>query len=367
MGGLRVEEIFDLASIPIKDSKSIIEARQKILILAHDLKFNPFTSNYLATFTSEFLRNTYNNHNSTELKVLITRRNNQYYLTLVFNYLKKASIILKSRKFFDDVIINDNEHCKFITVYKKLVDPTIILDDNFLNVEKNMLTRKSKSALIEDIKKKNKELSKLLDEKEMLLKEIHHRVKNNLMVISSLLNIQSRYIKDKEALGIFRESQNRAKSMALIHERLYRSSDLKKIDFGDYIRTLARDLLSTYSDKNSLITLEFDIEDIMLDINTTVPLGLIVNELFSNCFKHAFRDTKEGKIKTIFRKEGDKYCLIVSDNGVGFPSHIDFKNTNSMGLQLVNSLTEQINGEIVLDGSNGTTFKITFQDITYDT
>jgi len=361
-----VEKIFELASIPIKGNKSIVEARQKILILAYDLKFDRFTSNRLATFTSEFLRNTHKNHELTEINVLLTQRNNQYYLTLVFNNLKKETLILKSQRYFDKVIISDNGHSKSIKVYKKLLDPTIILDHNFFKDEQEKLTQKSKSELINDIKKKNKELSKILDEKEMLLKEIHHRVKNNLMVISSLLNIQSRYIKDKEALGIFRESQSRAKSMALIHERLYQSADLKKIDFGDYIRTLARDLLATYSDKKSLVTLEFDIDDIMLDINTTVPLGLIVNELFSNCFKHAFSDTQKGKIKTIFKKKGDKYYLIVSDNGVGFPSDIDFRNTNSMGLQLVNSLTGQINGEIELDGTNGTTFKITFQDITYD-
>ncbi|MDI6644132.1 MAG: sensor histidine kinase [Methanobacteriaceae archaeon] len=361
-----MDEIFEIASIPIKGRKSIIEARNKILSLAHNLKFDPFTSNRLATFTSEFLRKSCKIDISNAINVLITRKNDRYYLTLVFKNFKDESIILKSQKFFDNIIISDNDHSSLITVYKKLVDPSIIQDDDFLNVEREKLKRKSKSALINDIKRKNKELSKILDEKEMLLKEIHHRVKNNLMVISSLLNIQSRYIKDKEARGIFRESQNRAKSMALIHERLYRSSDLKKIDFGDYIRTLARDLLSTYSNQDSMVTLEFDIDDIMLDINTTVPLGLIVNELFSNCFKHAFSDKKKGKIKTIFKKEEDNYILIVSDDGVGFPSDIDFRNTNSMGLQLVNSLADQINGEIELEGSNGTTFKITFQDITYD-
>ncbi len=121
-----------------------------------------------------------------------------------------------------------------------------------------------------------------MEEKELLVKEIHHRVKNNLMVISSLLNLQSRYIKDKKALSMFRESQNRAKSMALIHERLYRSTDLKSIDFGDYIRTLAMDLYRTYVTEPERVKIDMNVENIMIDINTAIPLGLIINELLSN-------------------------------------------------------------------------------------
>lgn len=215
---------------------------------------------------------------------------------------------------------------------------------------------------ITERKEAEKLLKESLREKEMLLKEIHHRVKNNLMVISSLLNLQSQYIKDKEVLGIFKESQSRAKSMAMIHERLYRSSDLKRIDFGEYIKTLATDLFRTYVHDSSLIKLNMDVEDIMLDINTAVPLGLIVNELVSNSMKHAFPDKMEGKIEVDFKHKGSNFLLSVSDNGVGLPEDVDFKNTESLGLQLVNSLVNQIDGEINLNKEKGTEFTIIFRE-----
>jgi len=207
-----------------------------------------------------------------------------------------------------------------------------------------------------------KKLKKSLEEKEMLLKEIHHRVKNNLMVISSLLNLQSQYINDKQALDIFRESQNRAKSMALIHERLYRSTDHKKIDFGEYIHTLANDLFHTYVTDPNRVKLNMDVEDAMVDINTIVPLGLILNELVTNSMKHGFVGDVEGEIKIRFHQEGDEFTLIVGDTGVGFPKDLDFKNTSTLGLQLVTNLTNQLDGNIELNKENGTEFKITFKE-----
>lgn len=137
-----------------------------------------------------------------------------------------------------------------------------------------------------DIKKAQRELEKALEEKDLLLKEIHHRVKNNLMIISSLLSLQARYLKDKEALEIFKESENRARSMALIHERLYRSSNLKEIDMMDYLQTLARSIFTSYAPQG--VELKFDIDKIKMDIELAIPVGLIVNELITNSFKHAF-------------------------------------------------------------------------------
>jgi len=215
---------------------------------------------------------------------------------------------------------------------------------------------------ITERKKAEDAIKKALEEKEILLKEIHHRVKNNLMVISSLLNLQSQYIRDKQALNIFKESQNRAKSMALIHERLYRSTDLKRIDFGDYIRTLTTELYRTYVSDSNSIGLNFDLEDVMVDINTTVPLGLILNELITNSMKHAFPDGREGVINVEFHRKNDEFILIIGDTGVGFPEDLDFRNTKSLGLQLVNNLTRQIDGTIELDRSQGTEFKITFKE-----
>ena len=221
------------------------------------------------------------------------------------------------------------------------------------------------TSIIRDVterKKNEKLLQNSLNEKEMLLKEIYHRVKNNLMIISSLLSLQSRYIKDEESKNIFKESQNRARSMALIHERLYQSTDLKRIDFGEYIRTLANDLYNTYVLDKSLITLNIDVDDVKLDINTSIPLGLIVNELVTNSLKHAFPNSKSGEIDIQFHTQDDKYLLEVKDNGIGFPKDINYKNTNSLGLRLINSLTEQIDAEVEFDNTSGSSFKIIFEE-----
>jgi len=222
------------------------------------------------------------------------------------------------------------------------------------------------TSIIRDVterKKTEKMLEKSLHEKEILLKEIHHRVKNNLMIISSLLNLQSDYIKDEESKNIFKESQNRARSMALIHERLYQSIDLKRMDFGDYIRSLSTELLHTYEVDPGLIKLKINVEDIFLDINTAIPLGLIVNELVTNSLKHAFPEGNSGEINVDFHPIDDYYEFTVKDNGVGFPEDIDYQNTESLGLQIVTSLTDQIDGEITLDRNNGTKFKITFKEL----
>jgi len=209
------------------------------------------------------------------------------------------------------------------------------------------------------------QLKKSLDEKEMLLKEIHHRVKNNLMIISSLLNLQSRYIKDKASQDIFKESQNRARSMALIHERLYQSTDLKRIDFGYYIRSLTTELFHTYNADPSFIKLKINVEDIFLDINTSIPLGLIINELITNSLKYAFPDGMKGEIFMSLKLVEEMYELIISDNGIGLPDNLDLKHIESLGLLLVTSLTEQIDGEITIKRINGTEFKIRFKELKY--
>lgn len=215
---------------------------------------------------------------------------------------------------------------------------------------------------ITDLKETQIKLEQALDEKDLLMKEIHHRVKNNLMIISSLLNLQSSYIEDEDARDVFRESQNRAKSMAMIHERLYQSTDLKNIDFGDYIQKLTTDLYRTMVSDPERIKLYIDADDVKIDINTVVPLGLIVNELVTNSMKHAFSNNESGFIKVELHNKNDKIVLRVSDNGVGFPEDIDYKNTGSLGLQLVNSLTNQIQGEIKLEKGPGTIFTITFEE-----
>ncbi|MBI5665341.1 MAG: GAF domain-containing protein [Nitrospirae bacterium] len=209
-----------------------------------------------------------------------------------------------------------------------------------------------------------------LVEKEVLLREIHHRVKNNMQVISSLLNFQTRYVNDKQFIGILNESQNRIKSMSLIHEKLYRSSDLSNIDFNDYINSLASDLFKFYGVDSSRIALNLDIGKIAFEIDTAIPCGLLVNELLTNSLKHAFPDGRKGEIDITLRKKepdgADNYELIISDNGVGIPEDFDISKTRSLGLQLIHTLTEhQLQGRLDLDRTNGTRFHISFRALRY--
>jgi len=214
---------------------------------------------------------------------------------------------------------------------------------------------------IADRMRAEKQIEASLKEKEVLLREIHHRVKNNLQVISSLLHLQSRGIQDKETLEIFRDSQNRVRSMALIHEKLYRSHDLARVDFAGYIRRLTSALIRSYRAHSAPVNLRVDASDICLPIDSAVPCGLIINELVSNSLKHAFVDGREGEIRVTLRSSADhQVTLVVSDNGVGFPEEVDFQNTKSLGLQLINTLTQQLAGTVELHRNGGTEFQIMF-------
>jgi len=205
------------------------------------------------------------------------------------------------------------------------------------------------------------QLRKSLTEKELLLKELHHRVKNNLQIISSLLSLQSKYIRDERALQMFEETQNRVMSMALFHDKIYRSEDLASVDFAAYVKSIVAELFHSYGVSSSCIRTKMDMNDIRLGVDVAIPCGLIINELVSNSIKHAFPDKERGEISvgTFSNKDGD-YTLTVSDNGVGFPRDVDFTNTESLGMQLVVALTRQLEGTIELDRSSGTAFRITF-------
>jgi PAS domain S-box-containing protein len=219
---------------------------------------------------------------------------------------------------------------------------------------------------ITDRKQAAEQIKAALREKEILLREIHHRVKNNLQVISSMLYLQSGYIEDKEVLRVFKKSQNRIKSMALVHEELYQSKDLEKIDLAGYIRKLVTGLIHSYEVNPDDIKQKINVHNVLLCVNTAIPCGLIINELVSNSLKHAFPDGKEGEILIELRSDNDnKFTLIVSDNGVGFPKDLDFRNSETMGLQLVITLVKQLKGTIKLDRSAGTTFKISFAELNY--
>lgn len=209
-----------------------------------------------------------------------------------------------------------------------------------------------------------RELKKSLDEKEALLKEIHHRVKNNMQIISSLLNLQSDYVQGDETKDVLKDSQSRVKTMAMIHEKLYTSSDLSHINFKEYTEKLVSDIFYTYGIQIGTIEPIFNIEDVEMNMETAIPLGLIINELVTNSLKFAFPD-KKGSVTVELETEGDKHTLIVADDGVGLPEDFDFKNADSLGLELVNNLVKQIDGEITLDTSHGTKYEITFKELGY--
>jgi two-component sensor histidine kinase len=209
--------------------------------------------------------------------------------------------------------------------------------------------------------RKEAQIKASLEEKEALLKEIHHRVKNNLQVISSLLNLQSSLVADPQALEVFQESQHRIRSMALVHEKLYQSESLAQIDFAEYVRTLTTYLFNSYGDRAQHITLDIQAEDVFLGIDTAIPCGLILNELVSNALKHAFPNGQEGKIRVeICVGSEQQSTLTVSDNGVGLPESLDLHNTTSLGLQLVNILVRQLDGTMEIHGQGGAEFKIGF-------
>ena len=199
-----------------------------------------------------------------------------------------------------------------------------------------------------------------LREKEVLLKEIHHRVKNNLQVICSLLRLQSEYIDDELALKSFEATQLRVKSMALIHQKLYKSNDLSRIDAADYIKSLAMEVFRSYNVSNQIISLEINADHVKLSPDPAISCSLILCELISNALKHAFPDQENARINIQLSSNGDMFSLQVSDNGIGLPKDLDFRHTESLGLQLVMELVEQLEGEISLQSLGGTTFKINF-------
>ncbi len=207
----------------------------------------------------------------------------------------------------------------------------------------------------------DKNLKDSLKQKEILLKEVHHRVKNNMQVISSILNLQSAYVKDVNTLQILKESQNRIKSMAFIHESLYTNDDFSRIDFSEYITNLVRNLFRTYDVFDDNISLDLKIDKIYLDLDAAIPCGLIVNELISNSLKYAFDVNSVGIIKIMLTLENDLVVLSIGDNGKGIPKDLDIEKTETLGLQLISSLVEQLEGEIILDRDNGTNFIIKFK------
>ncbi|MDO9035919.1 MAG: histidine kinase dimerization/phosphoacceptor domain -containing protein, partial [Methanoregula sp.] len=210
--------------------------------------------------------------------------------------------------------------------------------------------------------KAEQEITRSLEEKDLLLREIHHRVKNNLQIIASLLNLQSRYITDPNVLESIKDSQSRVRAMALAHERIYRSHNLSDINLKDYLKYLTKQILQFYNIQHHQIGITVTMDDVITDIDTVIPVGLILNELVSNSLKHAFPDGRKGTISIEGTpQDANSLRFIYHDTGVGLPAGFDWKNTESLGLRLVNSLVDQLDGTIESSSGEGTTFIITIQ------
>jgi PAS domain S-box-containing protein len=205
-------------------------------------------------------------------------------------------------------------------------------------------------------------IKKSLKEKEILLQEVHHRVKNNLQIISSILNLQTRSIKNPKFLDLIQETRYRIMSMSFIHDLLYQTTDFTNIDFSKYLQSITSNIMNTYT-LNKNIDLKLDVESIFLNLDNAIPCGLIVNELITNVFKYAFPDDRKGEINIALKQINNKVVLSVADNGVGIKKQVDYKTTESLGFQLINSLVNQIDGDLAYENNNGTKFTVSFDAI----
>lgn len=244
----------------------------------------------------------------------------------------------------------------------------LVVKDLSNTIQKDQNLREAKNKIIE-ILKIEKELASSLKQKEILLKEIHHRVKNNLLVISSLIDWQSESLEDPHLISVMEDSKKRIQAMALIHEKMYRSDNLSHIELGQYLQDLALTLYDSLNLDSERISISFDLDVIFVNIETAIPCGLIVNELISNSLEHGFPDLRKGNISLKLSVnnllDDSKITLIVEDDGIGFPPNFDLNQSDSLGLQLVDLLAQQLEAELSIEHDNGTRFTINFSELKY--
>jgi len=222
--------------------------------------------------------------------------------------------------------------------------------------------RKELSRRNNKIKKQRDDLDKAYKEKELLVREVHHRVKNNFQIVSSLLELQSKGIEDEKALELANEGKNRVKSMALIHQKLYQNES-GLVDFDEYIKLLVKELASLNT-SGKKVTTKIASENMFFDVDTAIPLGLIINEIITNSYKYAFSNDKKHELEiSISKEENEEYTLIVKDNGPGLDASYDIKKAKSLGLRLVTRLVKQLQGTLIQTNENGAKFEIHFKDI----
>jgi PAS domain S-box-containing protein len=326
--------------------------------------------------------------------VFIIRDNNEAHLEMLYGVDKELvtnyhvlpmnkfpyNQIMKSKRSFitnrlDFSLLNIPLHIKIASMaviplqfQGEVMGLLVVLNDKkrpFRDTEKEILETigKEAGATLKRINAEDK-IRASLEEKEILLKEIHHRVKNNMQIISSLLNLQMAYVKDPEAMEVLRESQGRVASMAMVHEKLYQTENVGTINLENYFLDLIETIMLNY--QYSHVNIKVKSSDITLNIDTIMPLGLIVNEIITNSFKYAFIGRKSGEIKLeVINKDDGKYQLLVSDNGVGMPEDIEIDGKKTLGLLLVKNLSSQLHGEYIIERKKGTRFIIDFEEIKY--
>ncbi len=269
------------------------------------------------------------------------------------NYFVKQAISQEKRKFFEWSLVDLNNELVPLEVSISLIRDNEEKKSGFIIIGRDISERK----------KNELEIRKSLYEKDYLLKEIHHRVKNNLQVIHSILSLQARYIDAPEIIKVIEESQDRIKSMSFIHEYLYQSKDLSKIDMNHYIEKLCEYLHLSYSDSEKNISIKMNCQNLKVDLQTATPCGLIINELISNSLKHAFKDAQQGMINITFALIGKEYILNVKDNGKGFDDEVKIASSNSLGIRLIKILTEQLQGTVSFYNNDGAVCEIKFPKV----
>ena len=250
-------------------------------------------------------------------------------------------------------------YLSYLLFFVGFIRLVIILNSKRLIAENDRLEEVIKGRL-EEIQEQKGVIAQSLKEKESLLKEIHHRVKNNLQIIANLLYLQSGKFDDENIKNILEEGQGRVRSMALIHQKLYENEDLKSIPFGEYVLELVNESKTYFGDQAANVKIKVAAEEAFFDVDSAVPLGLIINELSTNAFKYAFDGSEGGLFSIFLTKSGNDYELHVSDNGKGLPEEIDIRKTRSLGLRLVRILSEQLEGEYYFDSNEGMSFKLKF-------
>lgn len=282
-----------------------------------------------------------------------------YYIPVVSSTIwwkKKGlyiSIILSAALIIGHLILSPH-----ISIWEDAIKSVIIISISYII----LILSKKIEELNDELKNNIKKIEAALKEKDTLLHEIHHRVKNNLQIVSSLLYLQSKNISDKASQKIFDETRNQIRLIALVHEKLYKSENFSRISVKEYVKNLINTQLNSYGVKNK-IKVNYDFEDIYLDMNKAINFGLIINEIASNSIKYAFPNDKNGQMGIKFHMKNNSYNLVIGDNGKGLPKSFNLSNTKSLGLGLVKQLVNQMDGNLNIECSNGTEFQISIPKV----